>query len=99
MTTTIGRHWKADSPRGDYTAQCSICGSAWPRSQLVRKADGNWYCPNDVKGMDAVTLSRGNAAGAARRRNRVPMDAPVPTKESYTPSLPDDSFLTILPRP
>lgn len=50
---------------------CSICGVAWPRSMLVRKADGQLYCPDDRSGRDAVTLSRLNAA-----RKRQPEQRP-----------------------
>lgn len=79
---TIGKHWPR-RVRGDYPAICSICGVPYPRSSLVKKADGLWYCPNDRDGRDAVTLSRLNAA----RRPRPlygPMDAPVESVSPYS---------------
>lgn len=59
---TIGRHWPTKSPRGDYQAMCDICGAMWRRSQLTRKRDGYLYCPDDVRGDDAVTLAEANSA-------------------------------------
>lgn len=79
---TLPRSWKG-RPRGDYAALCSICGVPWPRSRLVKKADGLFYCPDDVRGRDAVTLSRLNA----ERRQRPqwpPMDAPVEGVSLYS---------------
>lgn len=66
---TIGTQWP-ESRRGDRQAQCDICKVVWYRSQLTRKADGLLYCPDDVDGRDAVTLSVGNAEGSRRRGRR-----------------------------
>jgi hypothetical protein len=38
-----------------------VCGVNWQRSKLTRKADGTLVCPDDVRGMDVVTLAEGNA--------------------------------------
>jgi hypothetical protein len=40
----------------------------WRRSQLVRKADGLLYCPDDASGMDVVSLAEGNAQAAETRQ-------------------------------
>lgn len=46
------------------------------RSQLVRDASGNLACPDDVAGLDVVTLSEGNAE-AATNRQIIRADGPV----------------------
>lgn len=66
MPRPVGKRRPRNSPRGDSSALCDICGVLWYRSALVRKADGNLYCPDDVRGMDSVTLSEGNARDAVR---------------------------------
>lgn len=68
----ITRRWPKRAPRGDFTADCDVCGVAWRRSQLVHKADGRLCCPDDVRGRDTVTLSEGNAMAAANRRGPAP---------------------------
>src|SRR5262245_36856081 len=50
--------------KGDFAADCDICGVQWLRSELARKADGTLVCPDDVDGRDVVTLNEGNAAAA-----------------------------------
>lgn len=62
----VGKHRPRSSPRGDSSALCDICGVLWYRSRLVRKADGLLYCPDDVRGLDNVTLSEGNARDAVQ---------------------------------
>lgn len=81
----VGRRWPKRAQRGDFSADCSICGVAWRRSQLTRKADGLLYCPDDVHGRDAVTLNEGNARAAEslRQQPRV-YDGGSLTKDTYT---------------
>lgn len=62
---TIGHHWPTSGPKGDYVATCDYCGVAWRRSQLRKMRDGNLACPDEGPGRDALTLSEGNARGAA----------------------------------
>lgn len=61
----VGRHWPRRAPKGDYSAECDVCGVLWRRSQLERKADGTLCCPDDAAGRDIVTLNEGNARAAA----------------------------------
>ncbi len=63
---TISHHRPRNSPRGDTTAICDYCGVQWYRSALRKDRAGNLACPDDVDGLDRVTLSEGNAAAAAR---------------------------------
>lgn len=58
---TIPSKWSR-AWRGDYECTCDVCGVRWRRSQLKRKADGLLYCPDDMDGRDAVTLSELNAS-------------------------------------
>lgn len=89
MSRTIGTHWPK-SRRGEYTAKCSYCGASWHSGSLRRDRSGNFVCPDDDHGADAVTCSELNAAGArgANRRRR-PMLAPVAeaTNEPAIPTL------------
>lgn len=62
----VGKRRPRSSPRGDSSALCDVCGVLWYRSRLVRKSDGNLYCPDDVRGMENVTLAEGNARDAVR---------------------------------
>ncbi len=55
---------------GAYPVLCDICGSLWYSDELTRKIDGLLYCPKDVGGADNVTLSKANAADAARAQRR-----------------------------
>ena len=72
---TIPNKWSRSAPRGDYSTTCDICGVRWRRSQLVRKADGLLYCPDDQPGRDAFTLSMLNAeAGTSRSYDAAPKD-------------------------
>lgn len=66
MPRSLPRNWK-HAPRYDFETMCDICGCAWQRSKLVRKADGLLYCPDDRQGRDAVTLGRLNAEPKQRR--------------------------------
>lgn len=66
MTRPVGRRRPGNSPRGDSSALCDICGVLWYRSSLVRKPDMLLYCPDDIRGLDSVTLSEGNARDAVR---------------------------------
>lgn len=61
MARQIGRKWPSTAPRGDYTAQCSFCGSLWRRSQLRRDGMGNLMCPDD-DGLDPLSLDQENIA-------------------------------------
>lgn len=66
---TIGRKRPSASPPGDFQALCDQCGVMWYRYRLRRDASGFLTCPDDDDvGHDSVTLSRENAAGAARMR-------------------------------
>lgn len=58
---TIGRRRPANSPKGDFEAQCAYCGVAHYRSELRRDGTGNLMCPAD-DGIDAKTLDEMNAA-------------------------------------
>lgn len=68
MTLTLGRRWPASAPRGDYAAVCDICHARYPRSELVRRADGLLLCPDDAPGRDAQTLDRLNHERTPRPR-------------------------------
>lgn len=46
---------------------CDICGIGYLRSQLVRKADGLLYCPDDVSGLDRVEIAAAIEADTAGR--------------------------------
>lgn len=82
MPRSLPRNWR-NAPRGDYETTCSICGAAWQRSKLVRKADGLLYCPDDRNGRDAVTLARLNASRIPRL-GHVPHDGGGYDSRSYT---------------
>ncbi len=83
---TVPRHSVYSHQRGTYVAICSICGDEWPREALVKKADGLFYCPDDVAGKDPTTLNREIAAcSRAQRPRRRPMDAPPTVNVSATP--------------
>lgn len=62
---TISYHRPRNSPRGDTVSICDYCGVEWYRSRLRRDRSGNLACPDDVSGLDRVTLSEGNAKAAA----------------------------------
>lgn len=64
---TISRKWRKSLPRGDFQAMCDMCGVNWPRSKLIRKADGLLCCPDDAHGLDVVSLAEGNAQAANAR--------------------------------
>lgn len=68
---TITRHWPRSSPQGDYQATCDYCGVQWRRSQLRRDASGLLACPDDQPGLDAVSLSKGNAEAMSLGKRRV----------------------------
>lgn len=68
MRRTIPRKRPRTSPHGDTERECSYCGVVWLRSQLRRDAAGLLACPDDVSGLDAVTLSEGNANWASQHR-------------------------------
>src|SRR6187549_4299774 len=65
---TITRHRPLKSPPGDTACLCSYCGVLFYRSEMFRDASGNLCCPDDAGGLDAVTLSMGNAEAASNRR-------------------------------
>lgn len=70
---TIGKRWPRTAPYGDIVVMCDICGVNYRRAQLVKRGDGLWACSgpgttNDAEEVDAVTLSRENAAGARRQQ-------------------------------
>lgn len=65
---TIGRKRPANSPRGDSQAMCSYCGVAWHRSQLRRDRAGNWVCPDEGDGLDAVSLGEFSISDSYKRR-------------------------------
>jgi hypothetical protein len=44
---------------------CDYCGVYWYRSKMRLDAAGYLACPDDQKGLDVVSLARGNAASAA----------------------------------
>ena len=66
MAHTVGRHWPKGRPKNDFVCQCSVCGSHYPRSQLIRDEDNLLKCPKDAKGRDTVELSRMEASNARR---------------------------------
>ena len=68
MRRTVSKHRPNDSPRGDVTRTCGYCGVEWHRSKLRRDAAGILACPDDQPGLDAVTLSEGNAELGGHRR-------------------------------
>lgn len=68
MSPTIGKTWPYRTTNGDRVALCDICGVPWRRGQLRRDGAGHLRCPDDRKGLDAVTLSRLNAEMAGRRQ-------------------------------
>lgn len=80
MTITIGRHHHG-STRGQYPAQCSVCGVPWPRSKMQRTTGGLLVCPDDV-GPDAALLDKLNARGARSRGE--PKAAPDLYVEPYS---------------
>ena len=94
MPRSLPRNWR-NAPRGDFETLCSICGVAWQRSKLVRKADGLLYCPDDKDGRDAVTLSRLNAARIPRLHH-IPQDGGGFESRAYEAIAPvgvfDDTF-------
>lgn len=63
---TIGKHWYG--PGGDFQSLCDYCGVQWRRSQLHRDGSGLLACPDEGRGLDTVTLSKGNAETASERR-------------------------------
>ncbi len=81
----ISRHWPKRALKGDFSANCDICGVLWRRSELTRKADGLLYCPDDADGRDAVTLNDLNAraAEAIGTQERVFSGAAL-QKDTYT---------------
>lgn len=79
MRTLSNQHH--GSTRGQYPAQCSICGVPWPRSKMQRTLGGLLVCPDDV-GPDAATLDKLNARAA--RRQPEPRAAPDLFVESYS---------------
>lgn len=82
----LHHNWR-NAPRYDYESMCSICGVACPRSKLVKKADGLFYCPDDLPGRDRVTLSRLNAeATRDAYQGRPPYDGGgFDSRGPYTP--------------
>jgi hypothetical protein len=68
MRSSFGKHRPSDSPRGDTQRACSYCGVYWLRSKLRRDAAGLLACPDDQDGLDAVTLTEGNAALSGNRQ-------------------------------
>lgn len=82
----IGRQWPKRAPWGDFSAECDICGVLWRRSQLIRKADGFLYCPDDAAGRDVVTLNEGNAAAAAQLRIAPPREDGGTFRQDVDPS-------------
>lgn len=92
---SLPRNWR-DTPRGDFECLCEICGVAWQRSRLTRKADGLLWCADCGVGCrDAVTLSRLNAAAKRSVYQRRPDGGNIDPR-SYEPIEPfgvfDDSF-------
>lgn len=67
---TVGRHRPVNLPKGSRPATCDICGVEWYSDQLTLKADGQMYCPDDVRGADSVTLAEANARDSARAMRR-----------------------------
>ena len=65
---TIPRKLSANHVKGDRRARCDYCGVMWMRSKLVKKEGGLLACPDDVKGMDEVELSRRNTEDAPKGR-------------------------------
>lgn len=65
---TIGRKRDPRSPRGDVERLCGYCGVAYLRSELRRDASGILACPDELPGLDVVTLSEGNAELASQKR-------------------------------
>lgn len=68
MRRTVHRHRPPTSPAGDTLRTCGYCGVEWYRSQLQRDAAGILACPDDQSGLDAVSLSKGNADAASHHR-------------------------------
>jgi hypothetical protein len=89
---TITRTWPSNAPRGDVQAKCDYCGVRWRRSQLRMDRSGLLVCPDEGPGLDAVTLSEGNAA-LSRRRGPVPVP---PGGGNYTTvaNTPDPTHIT-----
>jgi hypothetical protein len=90
----VGRHWPKRAPRGDFSAECDICGVVWRRSQLELKADGFLYCPDDVSGRDIVTLNEGNVAAARAREMAVPRESGGTLRNDVT--APTDDVATVV---
>lgn len=65
---TVSRHRDPSSPHGDVLRLCSYCGVLYYRSQLRRDAAGLLACPDELPGLDSVTLSEGNAELASQKR-------------------------------
>lgn len=59
---TIGKHWPKNSPPGDFSALCDICGARWRRSQLWRNEDGMLVCRDEGRGRSVRALSDLNTA-------------------------------------
>lgn len=71
---TVGTHKPKNLPAGARPARCSICGVLWYSNRLTRKADGQLYCPDDVRGEDSVTLSEANARDAVTAGTRLSLE-------------------------
>lgn len=85
----ISRHWPSRAPRGDFSAECDICGVVWRRSELTRKADGFLYCPDDASGRDVVTLNEGNQEAAAALQQGAPREDGGTFRQDVTPPVAD----------
>lgn len=66
---TIGKRWRSRA-RGDYAANCDLCGGMFPRSEMFRDRDGFLRCRYDADGKSSVELDEGNAAGSQEHAER-----------------------------
>lgn len=60
---TMPRRYPGSS-RGDYRRMCDICGAMYHRTDLTRKPDMFFYCPDCASETDRVTLSEEQAENA-----------------------------------
>lgn len=75
---TKPRQYDFPAPPGEYSRDCSWCGCEFYRSDLTKKPDGTFACPDCVEGRTAYELDRLNqqavaeavAAGVRPRRER-----------------------------
>lgn len=72
---TIGKHWPKDAPRGDYPAQCDVCGIPYQRSQLVKNGDDGMLACSGAGTLDCANETR--SATLDRMNSEMSRTAPV----------------------